>query len=95
MDSWASMFWANASTRPGWTGQRSITLQVMEPEGSLPSNRVRHFHSSFSELPVVEHEYWGYCVNATARPPFPPPKPSLSSWAYISSVNGLAYRKAT
>ena len=56
------MFCANASTRPGCTGHRSITLQVMEPEGSVleepfPSNRFRHFHSSFSELPVVEHEY--------------------------------------
>ena len=34
-------------------------------------------------------------MNATARPPFPPPKPSLSRLVYISSVNGLAYRKAT
>lgn len=30
-----------------------------------PSRRLRHFHSSLRELPVVEHEYCGYCVKAT------------------------------
>ena len=91
MDSCAVMFWAKAETRPGWVGQRSMTLQVIEPEGeSCPSRRFRHFQSSFRELPVVEHEYCGYWVNATARPPLPPPKPSRSRFVYISSVSGLA-----
>jgi hypothetical protein len=76
-----STFLAKASTRPGCTGHRSITLHVILPAsfGSLPSSLVLHFHNSFSELPVVEHEYCGYCVKATALPPFPFPNPSAIS----------------
>ena len=97
----ASMFRAKASTRPWCVGHRSMTLHLIPPSTPLssdsfrPSNRCLHFHSSFSELPVVEHEYCGYCVKATALPPLPFPNPSSSSFAYISSVSGLAYRKAT
>ena len=96
-----SMFVAKASTRPWWTGQRSMTLHLIKPpelpasDTFRPSSRFLHFQSSFSELPVVEHEYCGYCVKATALPHLPPPNPSSSSFAYISSVRGSAYRKAT
>ena len=92
MASCVSTFWAKASTRPGCTGQRSMTLQVMAPSGSvfLPSKRFLHFHNSFSELPVVLQEYCGYCVKATALPPLPFPNPSSSSCEYICSVRGLA-----
>ena len=84
------MLRAKASTRPGWTGHLSITLQVTAPAGFLPSSLFLHFQSSFNELPVVEQEYCGYCVKATARPPLPFPKPSSISRVYISSVKGSA-----
>ncbi len=89
-----SIFCANASTSPGCVGHRSMTLHFTPPpSGSFPSSRIRHFQSSFNELPVVEQLYCGYCVNATARPCFP--NPSSNSLTYISSVKGSAYRNAT
>src|SRR5215469_6632578 len=74
-----SMFVANASTRPGCTGQRSMTLHFMLPDAPAsastpargPSSLFRHFHSSLRLDPVVLQLYCGYCVNATALPPFP------------------------
>lgn len=96
VSSCASMFFVNASTSPGWVGHRSITLHLIVPSGLLsasvpfPSSLVRHFHNSFSELPVVEQLYCGYCVKATALPPLPIPNPSSSSLLYISSVKGFA-----
>ena len=42
--------------------------EISSPFPLLPSNFPLHFHSSFKLLPVVEHEYCRYCVNATGLP---------------------------
>lgn len=57
------------------------------------SNLSLHLKSSLIELPVVPHEYCGYCEKAITLPRLP--NPSSRSLEYTSSVKGLAYRNAT